>query len=65
MKKKRALAILLAVSLLPSALAGCGKKEEPAAVEEETQEEAEEDSVYQEFDFVQFPGGIQHLRKDL
>ena len=51
MKKKRALAILLAVSLLPSALAGCGKKEEPAAVEEETQEEAEEDSVYQEFDF--------------
>ena len=37
MKKKRALAILLAVSLLPSTLAGCGKKEEPAAVEEETQ----------------------------
>lgn len=51
MKKKRALAILLAVSLLPSTLAGCGKKEEPAAVEEETQEEAEEESVYQEFDF--------------
>lgn len=51
MKKKRALSILLAVSLLPSTLTGCGKKEEPAAVEEETQEEAEEESVYQEFDF--------------
>lgn len=52
MKKRRLLALLLALSLLPASVYGCGKKQEEAPEEPQEEEEAEEtETVLQEFDF--------------